>query len=350
MWACRARRRASVVGRAAAWRKFYLAFVGLFAFSLLIALSPTTTTTSNHLLLVRRHLRLVAAWLVRIATTRARRALASCSCSGRSPRVCSSAVRELQAAKFSSRAPRSKPHASPASRRASRAFPHRAVVHQPVLALAGRAVLRGENGLGLESRLPFRRTRIGRAPHLRGPRRRARAPGLYQIDYVYLGARERENAPRRRGILRAKFPVAYSGDGVRIYDARRGRTVTTRAALYPQYHPREYAARVDKDPHQLLVEFPRASSGFTACTSSCAGARRSSARSWRTRALWARARELARRGGASGSNRTSAPCSKDIARREEFAGLYGAADDDVFVAALYRNAGLNPSRARMVNS
>jgi preprotein translocase subunit Sss1 len=89
----------------------------------------------------------------------------------------------------------------------------------------------------------------------------------YGVDYVYLGAAEREQMRADVSFFETNFPAAYRGAGVTIYDARRGRVVgddgadayparTLRAVRLP---PRELSARVGRDPFALLEEFPRTS-------------------------------------------------------------------------------------------
>jgi hypothetical protein len=77
----------------------------------------------------------------------------------------------------------------------------------------------------------------------------------YGVDYVYLGARELADLNANRDFFERSFPALYRSGDITIYDAREGDSNPARwLAGYP---PREYAARVDRDPFQPLVEFPQ---------------------------------------------------------------------------------------------
>jgi hypothetical protein len=75
----------------------------------------------------------------------------------------------------------------------------------------------------------------------------------YGVDYVYLGPREHADLKANADFFERTFPIVYRTWDIAIYDAREGGSNPARwLAGYP---PREYAARVDRDPFQPLVEF-----------------------------------------------------------------------------------------------
>jgi hypothetical protein len=249
-----------------AWKKFYVAFALLFAFALVVVVSPNVF--DNGKLTYYWHAFnsvLVARWLYTLARTRRLRALALPAAvllalisvatgvlalrgeAGASARLFTDA--ELDAARFVRE-----------QTTTSALFLTAPAFNQPVLCLAGRSVVRGATawlwGHGYEFRAreaDVRRIYAGGADALELLR-------YYGVDYVYLGEAERRDLRADEHFFESNFPAVYRGAGVTIYDAR---------GLHASSHenaegragpaPRELAARVGRDPFALVEEFPRTS-------------------------------------------------------------------------------------------
>jgi hypothetical protein len=126
-------------------------------------------------------------------------------------------------------------------------------LHQPILSLAGRRVVRGptawlwSHGYRFAAReADVRAIYAGRDDALDLLR-------YYRVDYVYVGPHEIEELRANRAFFDAILPDAYRSGAIAIYDARKLRREND--AVFLDYPPREYAARVDRDPSQVLEEF-----------------------------------------------------------------------------------------------
>jgi hypothetical protein len=251
------------------WKTFYIAFALLFAFALVVVVSPNVF--DNGKLTYYWHALnsvLVARWLVSLARARRLRLLtaplavllallsvltgvAALQAESRaSARLFTDA--DLEVARFIRE--QTPPHAL---------FLTAPDFNQPALCLAGRPVLRGPTawlwGHGYEFRAreaDVRRIYAGASDAFDLLR-------YYGVDYVYLGGAERDALKANVGFFDANFPMAYRGDGVTVYDARRPEGG---APPPPDVHPlsrvsppRELAARVGRDPFALLEEFPHTS-------------------------------------------------------------------------------------------
>lgn len=249
------------------WRKFYFAFVCLLAFSLLVVVSPNDY--DNIKLMFYWHAAtstFVAAWLVRLTRVRRGRFFASalaivlaliCIASGllavRHESASSKLLfshEELAAARFAREqtAPRSLFLTAPA-------------IHQPVLALAGRAVVRGDTAWLWSHGYDFALREADVRAIYAGSDEALALLDYYGVDYVYLGAREKEMLRADQNFFARNFPVAHGSDTLTIYDARRREDADETSRPLANLAPREFAARLDHDPYQPLVEFPRA--GFS---------------------------------------------------------------------------------------
>jgi hypothetical protein len=243
----------------AIWRRFYLAFAGLLIFSLLVVVSPNNFDNIKLMYLWYAPTTvLVAAWLGRLWHLRHRRrqrlliliiALV-CVASGllalQYENVNHSLLftdEEMAAATFAR------------ERTVSRAlFLTAPTFQQPILSLAGRPVLRANtdwlwsHGYEFADREADVRSIYAGSPEARS------LIAYYGIDYVYIGPRERENGARQSFF--ETLPKIYNSANIAIYDVS-GKD--EKREMPATVLPREFAARVDKDPYQLLMEFPHAS-------------------------------------------------------------------------------------------
>ncbi|HBB87957.1 MAG TPA: hypothetical protein DC047_10110 [Blastocatellia bacterium] len=242
------------------WRRFYLAFAGLLLFSLLVMVSPNDFDNIKlmYLWYVPTSV-LVASWLVRLAFIKRQRLLASvlallCIASGllalHYEDVNHNLIfthEEMAAAVFARE--QTAAHAL---------FLTGPTFHQPILSLAGRAVLRANTAWLWSHGYEFAQREADVKSIYAG---RAEARDLinyYDLDYIYLGPGEVQAGANQR-FFDDSFPVVYRSPNIAIYAARsgvRGSDPTTRP---PNITPREFASRLDKDPYQLLVEFPETS-------------------------------------------------------------------------------------------
>ena len=242
-----------------AWRTFYLPFAALFAFALAVMVSPNVF--DNIKLMHPWHALtsvLVGAWLGRLLARRWWRPAAVllilvCVASG---------LAALQRESLS-RARLFGAEEVAAARHVREQTPPRAtfltapVFNQPVLCLAGRRVVRGPTGWlwshGYEFRAreaDVRRIYAGAADALELLRH-------YGVDYVYLGDAERRELKADATFFDRNFPALYRAEGVAVYDTR---SIDERGARESRaLPPRELAARLEHDPYQLLIEFPRTS-------------------------------------------------------------------------------------------
>lgn len=238
------------------WRKFYLAFVGLLLFSLLVVVTPNNYDNIKlmYLWYVPTSV-LVAAWLVRLAVLRRQRLLALgltllCIASGLLALQHEAASHELlfsyeemAAAKFAR------------ERTPLRAlFLTAPTVHQPILSLAGRPILRGDTAWLWSHGYEFAQREADVKSIYAGSDEAGSLISYYGIDYIYLGPGERKAGANESFF--EKFPKIYHSPNIAIYDVSGKDPKTQPPATVV---PREFASRLDKDPYQLLVEFPRAS-------------------------------------------------------------------------------------------
>ncbi|MBV9927096.1 MAG: DUF4214 domain-containing protein [Acidobacteria bacterium] len=239
-----------------AWKSFYVAALLLLVFALTVVVSPNVF--DNGKLTYYWHAvnsALVARWLVALARARRLRALrstlalllallslatgvAALRAEGRASALLFSQT-DLAAVRFVREAtpPRARFLAAPA-------FNH------PVLALAGRASVRGPTDWlwahGYEFRARERDVR----------RIYAGAPdaldllSYYGVAYVYLGEAERRDLHADESFFEANLPAVYRAGGITVYKVSSTNDVSKPA-------PRELAARVRTDPYAFIEEFPR---------------------------------------------------------------------------------------------
>ena len=127
-------------------------------------------------------------------------------------------------------------------------------LHQPILSLAGRSIVRGPTAWLWSHGYPFAEREADVRAIYAGRDDATELLRYYGVDYIYLGPRERADLKANADFFEGTFPSVYRGGEITIYDAREGGSDPARwLAGYPS---REYGARVDRDPFQPLVEFP----------------------------------------------------------------------------------------------
>lgn len=131
-------------------------------------------------------------------------------------------------------------------------------LHQPILSLAGRALVRGPTAWLWSHGYPFAEREADVRAIYAGRDDALELLHYYRVDYIYLGRREVEDLKANRGFFDAAFPSVYHAGEITIYDARklRGDEVSDGMRRFKPYPAREYASRVGRDPAQLLAEFP----------------------------------------------------------------------------------------------
>lgn len=242
----------------AIWRRFYLAFVGLLLISLVVMVSPNDFDNVKLMYLWYAPTSvLIASWLVRLAVVKGQRLLASalaliCIASGLlalhyedTDHNLIFTHEEIVAADVARE--RTNPHAL---------FLTAPTVHQPVLSLAGRPVLRANTPWLWSHGYEFATREADVKSIYAGSDQARELIDYYSVDYIYLGPEER-NAGANQKFFDEQFPVIHRSPNVAIYDARPLNHNTSGKLRNPL--PREFASRLGKDPYQLLVEFPRLS-------------------------------------------------------------------------------------------
>lgn len=236
-------------------RLFYLAFAGLLVASLLIIFSPNDY--DNLKLMTYWHAATVilfANWLVRLATRSRLLAIpvvlvviASIASGGLAviyelrSRTLIFDRNEVAAAEFvrTQTPPRSLFLTGPS-------------LHQPVLSLAGRAIVRGPTAWLWSHGYPFAEREADIRAIYAGRDDALDLLRYYRVDYVYLGARERTDLKANQEFFDRTFPVVYHHADILVYDVRQPGISHDPLAPYPA---REFASRVGLDPYQPLVEF-----------------------------------------------------------------------------------------------
>jgi hypothetical protein len=126
-------------------------------------------------------------------------------------------------------------------------------LQQPVLSLAGRAIVRGPTAWLWSHGYSFAEREADVRAIYAGADDAVELLRYYRVDYVYLGRHEVEDLRANRAFFDNQFPAVYRAVDIAIYDARklRGNDPTVLSA----FPPREYATRIDRDPSQILAEF-----------------------------------------------------------------------------------------------
>ena len=241
----------------ALWRKFYLAFVMLLLFSLLVVVTPNNYDNIKliYLWYVPTSV-LVAGWMTRLALVHRQRLLATVltlMCITSSLLALQAEVvsrqllfdnEEIAAARFARQ--QTSPHSL---------FLTSPTVHQPILSLAGRPIVRGDTAWLWSHGYEFAEREADVKSIYAGSDEARSLISYYGIDYVYLGPKEIERGANQN-FFDANFPRVYQSPKIAIYEVGANRTKTQPPGTVV---PREFASRVDRDPYQFLVEFPRTS-------------------------------------------------------------------------------------------
>ena len=236
-------------------RLFYVPFLVLLALALLVVFSPNDYDNLKLMTYWQAASAvLIASWLSRIAERPLGRI---CSIAIIALSVCSGALAIL-AESHSSKVMFGRDEVAVADFVKANTKPHSLFLtapslHQPILSLAGRAVVRGPTAWLWSHGYPFAEREADVRAIYAGRDDALELLRYYGVDYIYLGPRENEELKINRGFFDAALPSAYRADRITIYDARKLRANDAPSpSIYP---PREYASRVDRDPAEVLTEF-----------------------------------------------------------------------------------------------
>jgi hypothetical protein len=325
-------------------RRFYFPFVALLLFSLLLVFSPNDY--DNLKLMYYWYAAtcvLVAGWLIRLASMKRWRipivlAITVSMASGllavgfelRSKNLMFSRD-EVAAATFA------RDHT--ASRSLFLTAPS---LHQPILSLAGRAVVRGSTSWLWSHGYPFAEREGDVRTIYSGRDDALELLRYYGVDYIYLGPRERQDLKANDDFFERSFPSVYRSGEITIYDARGGSAGPAR--WLGGYAPREYAARVDRDSFQPLVEFQLIGYALYRYHKAVHG------RPPLYAEFMADLRDVGREvypGSPDWREAVEANQQKlteTWTQRADFKERYGGLADERYVAALFSNAGIEPSK------
>jgi hypothetical protein len=237
-------------------RLFYIPFVAVLGLALLVVLSPNDYDNLKLMTYWQAATAiLVAVWLSRIAQ---RPAGWICSIVLTAASVCSGGL-AIIAESHSSKLMFRRDDIAAADFVKANTAPHSLFLtapslHQPILSLAGRAVVRGPTAWLWSHGYPFAQRETDVRAIYAGRDDALELLRYYRIDYVYLSSREVEELKVKRDFFEATFPSIYRSENITVYDARglrKGDAVTPSA-----FPPREYASRVDRDPAEILEQFP----------------------------------------------------------------------------------------------
>jgi hypothetical protein len=324
-------------------RLFYLPFLGLLAFSLFFIFSPNDY--DNLKLMYYWYAAtcvLIAGWLVGLTSTRRWLApVASAVIVSIASGVLALAYElpskslmfsrdEAAAAAFvrEKTAPRSLFLTAPS-------------LHQPILSLAGRPIVRGATAWLWSHGYPFAEREADVRAIYASRDDAVELLRYYGVDYIYLGPREQTDLQANRDFFERTFPSVYRSGEITIYDAREGNSNPAR--WLGGYPPREYAARIERDPFQPLVEFEQIGYALYRYHKVLRGRPPSHDE------FMADAREVGR-GLYPGApawpevlEANQRKLTETWTERVDFKQRYGELGDEQYVAALYSNAGIEPS-------
>ena len=248
------------------WKKFYLAFLLLFAFALTVIVSPNAF--DNGKLIYFWHAMnsvLVASLLIRVGRKYWQRALAGivtglCVTTGILALQCENhnwarvfSDQDMAVGDFvrANTAPRSLFLSAPS-------------FNQPALCLAGRAILLGPPAWLWSHGYDFREREADVRRIYAGTSDAPELLRYYHVDYVYLGDSERQQLHANESFFENNFAAVYRSNNVTIYDAHASRSGSVASnesgsGALNQPASRELAPLLDRDAYPLLVKFPRAS-------------------------------------------------------------------------------------------
>ncbi len=334
----------------AEWRRFYLAFVALLLFSLLVIISPNDF--DNIKLIYYWYAMtcvLIANWLVKLKVVYRQRVVAALLfiasiATGalalqyeRLDRKLLFSDEELAAALFI------REHTGPHT-----LFLTAPAFNQPALCLAGRAVVRANTDWLWSHGYAFQEREADVKTIYAGEAEAGELLRYYDVEYVYLGQKERDDLHANESFFKQNFPAIFRSDHITIYDTRAltesaaGSSVSARGATATAA-PRELASRIEKDPYQWLVEFPRA--GYAVYRYYVAAFGRKPRYEEMLEDLRATGRGVyvGANGWEQALENNRAALAAALAGRADFKTLYDAQTNAQYVDALYRNAGVQPS-------
>jgi hypothetical protein len=235
-------------------RRFYFSFVILLVLTLLFVFSPNDY--DNLKLMIYWYAGtcvVIAAWLGRIARTRVG---LTCSVVLVMVSILSGALAIVYEWRASKRI-FDRDQVAAAEWAKHETAPHSLFVtapslHQPILSLAGRAVVRGPTAWLWSHGYPFAEREADVRAIYAGRDDAEELLRYYRVDYIYLGRSEVTDLRANGAFFDARFPAVYRAGDIAIYDVRKLGTDRASSSAYP---PREYASRVDRDPAQVLAEF-----------------------------------------------------------------------------------------------
>lgn len=334
-------------------RRFYIAFVALLGLALLVVLSPNDY--DNLKLMVYWYAAtavLIALWLYRLV----RRSVVWVFSAVLLVASILSGALAIAAELRSSRLMFSPDEVAAATFVKAQTAPHSLFLtapslHQPVLSLAGRRVVRGPTAWLWSHGYPFAEREADVRTIYAGRDDAIELMRYYRVDYIYVGQHERDELKANRDFFDRAFPVAYRNAGITIYDGRKLKEGDS--PVSPVYPPREYASRLDRDPAQILVEFPLVAYEVYRLRKVAFGA------TPRYRDLLPDLRSVGHNlyPGRSGWQQTlennERSFVQEIVEQSPFRERYDKMTDKAYIAALYANAGLQPSAeeaAALLNS
>ncbi|HKR01394.1 MAG TPA: hypothetical protein VJT09_12025 [Pyrinomonadaceae bacterium] len=332
------------------WRIFYLAFVALLVFSLLVVVSPNDY--DNIKLMYYWHAAtsiLIAALLVRLANVHRQRILAALLVLA----SIASGVLALQHERLSHRLLFSDEEMAAASFAREGTSPRALFLtapafNQPILCLAGRRVLRANTDWLWSHGYEFREREADIKMIYAGGEEALALLRYYGIQFVYLSTRERDELRASQDFFERNFAAVYRSENISIYDTRRPTGAERAEAINDSGSvfaggPREFAARVGKDPFQLLTEFR--SAGYTLYLYYKVSFNRMPRYEefMEDMKTLGRGVFVGRDGWEQALENSKSALLRAWTERAEFKALYDGAGDEQFVDALYSNARVAPS-------
>ncbi len=141
-------------------------------------------------------------------------------------------------------------------------------LNNPILSLAGRAVVRGPTSWLWSHGYPFAERDADVGAIYRARDDVMELLRYYRVDYAYLSDDEVRDLRADRDFFDRTFPSIYRNGGITIYDLR-SLDVDSRVA----YPPREFSSRVGVDPAVWFTEFPRIGYALYGCHKAMSGRR-----------------------------------------------------------------------------
>ena len=330
-----------------AWRKFYLAFVGLMAVSLCVVFSPNDYDNIKLMYYwYGASCVLIAAWLVRLAAEARQPFVASLLA------LASVATGLLTLrAESRSRQPLFSREEIEAAAFAREHTPPRAIfltgptIHQPVLSLAGRPVLRGAPAWLSTHGYEFQRREADVRRMYAGGGDAPELLRFYRVSYVYVGPEERKSQGANQAFYEENFTAAYRSADIAIFDTRALLGDNHAAGELPPpvgLAPGEFAARLDTDAYQVLAEFPRAGYAVYRYHKLAHGRPPRFREFMDDMKVLGRGVHLSADGWQKTLEGNKAVLTEALVSRDDFKAAHGGRSNEEYVDALYANAGVVP--------